>query len=333
MWKYLQAVNKHMTLAIPAAMIAGFFFGLALNTGFLKQTIMPLTFLMVYPMMVNLKPEEVFHGRDFKAQGMAQFINFGLTPLLAYGLGLVFLAQEPFLALGLFLVGLIPTSGMTISWTGFAGGNKEAAIKMTVIGLTLGALLAPAYVEALFGASLSVDFWDISRRIGLIVLLPMVLGWVTQKSLKLRFGAPGFARDWAPKFPPLATLGVMGIVFVAMALKAPVIYNQPTVLIKILVPLVIFYAAAYALAVLAGRLFLERPEGIAVMYGTVMRNLSISLALAMNAFGEAGSSAALVVAVAFVIQVQSAAWSVKLVDFLHAPEPAKNLREDLASAG
>ena len=326
-----------MTLAIPVAMIAGFVFGLIVDTGFLKYSIMPLTFLMVYPMMVNLKLEEVFHGRDFKAQGLAQFINFGILPFLAFGLGLLFLSGQPYLALGLFLVGLMPTSGMTISWTGFAKGNKEAAIKMTVIGLALGAVLAPVYVEAFFGASLSINFMAISGRIGLIVLLPMALGFLTQKGLKLRYGNKVFARDWAPKFPTLATLGVVAIVFVAMALKAHVIYNQPSVLIKILVPLVLFYSIAYALAILAGRLFLERGEGIAVMYGTVMRNLAISLALAMNVFGEAGSSAALVVATAFVIQVQSAAWSVNLVDYIHAPETAPETTtecfEETASAG
>ena len=320
MWRILQSLNKHMVITVPAAMAAGFLFGLLTDTGFLKQTIMPLTFLMVYPMMVNLKPQEVFHGKDFKAQGLAQLLNFGMIPFLAYGLGLVFLKDQPYLALGLLLVGLIPTSGMSISWTGFAGGNKEAAIKMTVIGLTLGALLAPAYVEMLFGATLSVNFWAIARRIGLIVLMPMALGYLTQAALKWRYGAPVFAREWAPKFPPLASVGVLAIVFVAMALKATVIYNHPGILIRILVPLALFYAAAYALSIAASRTFLARDEGIAVMYGTVMRNLAISLALAMNVFGEAGSGAALVVALAFVIQVQSAAWSVRLVDMIHAPE-------------
>jgi predicted Na+-dependent transporter len=54
-----------------------------------------------------------------------------------------------------------------------------------------------------------------------------------------------------------------------------------------------------------------------MVYGTVMRNLSIALAIAINAFGPQGSTAALVVAMAYVIQVQSAAWYVKFTDRIY----------------
>jgi predicted Na+-dependent transporter len=69
---------------------------------------------------------------------------------------------------------------------------------------------------------------------------------------------------------------------------------------------------------------LPRGEAIALVYGTVMRNLSIALAVAINAFGSQGSEAALVVALAYIIQVQSAAWYVRLTDrvFGVAPAPA-----------
>ena len=65
-----------------------------------------------------------------------------------------------------------------------------------------------------------------------------------------------------------------------------------------------------AISTLTGRLLLARGEAIALVYGTVMRNLSIALAIAINAFGERGTDAALVVALAYIIQVQSAAWYV-----------------------
>ena len=61
---------------------------------------------------------------------------------------------------------------------------------------------------------------------------------------------------------------------------------------------------------------LSRGDGIALVYGTVMRNLSIALALSMTAFGEAGAQAALLIALAYIIQVQSAAWYVKFSEKL-----------------
>lgn len=81
-----------------------------------------------------------------------------------------------------------------------------------------------------------------------------------------------------------------------------------------LAPLAIIYALNFLISTLAGRLFLPRGDAIALVYGSVMRNLSIALAIAINAFGPQGSSAALVVAMAYIIQVQSAAWYVKSAD-------------------
>jgi predicted Na+-dependent transporter len=73
-------------------------------------------------------------------------------------------------------------------------------------------------------------------------------------------------------------------------------------------------------------MFLPKGDAIALVFGTVSRNLSIALAIAMNAFGQEGSIAALVVAVAYIIQVQSAAWFVKLngrLSLLPTTEPQK----------
>jgi predicted Na+-dependent transporter len=90
-------------------------------------------------------------------------------------------------------------------------------------------------------------------------------------------------------------------------------------LLYILIPLVIIYAFNYLLSSLVGKFFLPRGDAIALVYGSVMRNLSIALALAINAFGEEGAGAALVVAIAYIIQVQSAAWYVKLTDKIFGP--------------
>jgi predicted Na+-dependent transporter len=93
----------------------------------------------------------------------------------------------------------------------------------------------------------------------------------------------------------------------------------PEELVRIAVPLVLLYGSNYLLSTIVGKLFLKRGDAIALVYGTVMRNLSIALAVAMNAFGTAGSDAALVIAMAYIIQVQSAAWYVKITDRIFGP--------------
>lgn len=323
LWKILAKLNQKLVIAIPIMMLVGFVFGLAVEAGFLKMLILPFTFLMVYPMMVTLKVRQVLEGGDGKAQFLTQAINFAVIPFVAFVLGKEFFADHPYMALGLLLAALVPTSGMTISWTGFAKGNLAAAVKMTVIGLILGSLATPFYVQALMGAQVQVDMLGIFQQIVMIVFLPMAAGYVTQWSLVRRFGLEHFQKCLAPRFPGLSTLGVLGIVFIAIALKAQAIAARPDQLFLIVTPLLLLYAFNYILSTFIGKMLLPRGDAIALVYGTVMRNLSIALAVAINAFGAAGSDAALVICVAYIIQVQSAAWYVKFTAQLFGTHEAR----------
>ncbi len=328
MWKILIGINKNLVAAIPVMMTAGFICGLTVEPDLvrqLKQLIMPLTFLMVYPMMVTLNIRHLREGiKNVRLQLLTQFVNFAVIPFLAYGLGLYFFRDQPYMALGLLLASLLPTSGMTISWTGFAKGNMGAAINMTVIGLTLGSLATPLYVQALMGAKVDVNLMLVVQQIVYIVFIPMLLGYFTRTALIGRYSMPVFKKDLAPRFPALSTIGVLGIVFVALALKARTIAADPAILAAIFVPLCIIYAVNFVLGTVLGKLLFSRGDAIALVYGTVMRNLSIALAISINAFGPEGADAALVIAASYIIQVQSAAWYVKLTDVVFGPVAAKN---------
>ena len=319
--KLLSRITGNLTVAIPVAMLLGLGYGLIAPTAWLRTLIVPLTLLMVYPMMVNLKLRTLLVGGDGKAQLLAQAINFAVIPFVAFALGRLWFPEQPYFALGLLLASLLPTSGMTIAWTGFAKGNLPAAIKMTVVGLILGSLLTPLYVQWLMGATVAVDLFEIFLQIVLVVFLPMLAGQLTQAYLLRRHGQQAFQLHWAPRFPPLSTLGVLGIVFVALALKGATLVAHPEMLLDILLPLFVLYLFNYAFSTFVARRLLPRGDAIALVYGTVMRNLSIALALAMNAFGAAGEDAALLIAVAYVIQVQSAAWYVKFSDRFFGPKP------------
>jgi ACR3 family arsenite efflux pump ArsB len=322
MLRLLALLSKNLILAIPVVMLLGFLAGILAPSQWMKSLIMPLTFLMVYPMMVTLKLGKLLEGGDSRALGLAQVINFAIIPFVALGLGSLFLADHPHYAVGLLLAALLPTSGMTISWTGFAGGNLGAAVKMTVLGLILGSLATPFYVQWLMGATVPVDLVAVFVQIVVIVFLPMLAGHFTQSHLLKKYGQKVFQTEWAPRFPPFSTLGVLGIVFVAMALKAEQLVARPAELLLLIWPLLALYGINYLLSTVVARIFLPRGDAIALVYGTVMRNLSIALALAMNAFGPAGSDAALVITLAYIIQVQSAAWYVKLTDRLFGKKPA-----------
>lgn len=315
-WRILELFQKKLIWSIPVVMTVGIIYGSLVNADILRIFIIPFTFLMVYPMMVTLRISKVFSGGAVKAQILAQIVNFLVIPFIALSIGKVFFPNDPFIALGMLLVSLLPTSGMTISWTGFARGNMNAAIKMTVIGLVFGSIAAPLYIKFLMGAVVDVPIIAIFKQILFIVFLPMVAGYLTQKLLITKYGDEKYQKEIKHKFPALSTVGVLGIVFVAMALKAKIIIASPGVLLSLIIPIIIFYAINFFISTVIAKMFLTREDGIAFLYGTVMRNLSIALAIAMTAFGREGSDIALIIALAYIVQVQSAAWYVRFSDIV-----------------
>ena len=318
---FLRFLQKKLVWSIPGFMVAGMAYGQFFDPTGLKSAIIPFTFLMVYPMMVNLNFKKVITGGDTKVQLTAQLINFGVIPFLGLFIGRTFFYDSPFIILGLLLTSLLPTSGMTISWTGFAKGNMPAAVKMTVIGLILGSILSPFYLQVLAGTSIDIPLLGVFKQIVIIVFLPMVLGFFTQQFLLKRYGVARYQKDIKKQFPPFSTFGVLSIVFIAMALKSQTIVSNPMLLVKFLLPLTALYIFNFGLSTIIAKYMFNREDGIALVYGTVMRNLSIALAIAMTVFKENGSEIALIIALAYIIQVQAGAWYVKIIGPIFGPIP------------
>ena len=324
--KYLFMIQKNLPYLIPAVMILGVLTGTMADTAFLTIAIMPLTFLMVYPMMVNLQFQAILKRGDTKVQIFTQLINFMIVPFVAYAFGLFFFPDDDYARLGLLLVGLLPTSGMTISWTGMAQGNLAAAVKMTVFGLLLGSFLSPLYIKLLMGAQIDVNMTKIFAQIVIIVVAPLILGALTRKTLIAKYGKTHYMEKLKNVFPPFSTIGVLGIVFVAMALKAKDITGNPAILVKMLVPIVLFYVLNVGASIIIGKIFFKRGDAIALLYGTVMRNLSIALAVAITAFGKEGSDIAVIIVLGYIVQVQLAAWIVKLTNRIYGSPQTVDVR-------
>jgi ACR3 family arsenite transporter len=281
MFKTLSYIQKNLVWTIPVAMLLGLIFGYFFNAVPLKQFIIPVTFIMVYPMMVTLNVKSVFKGQDFKLQLTTQVINFIFVPLVVFFLGKMFLSgADPKFALwavGLFLIGVLPTSGMTISWTGFAKGNKEAAIKMVVFGLIIGSLAAPIFTKVFMGATIEVNMLHMFKQIAIFVFFPLFVGLFTQFYGIKKYGEKIWNQRIKPKFPPFSALGVILIAFLAMSLKAKNIIANPGDILIIMIPLVLFYLISYVLLTIIGKLFFSREDAIAMVFGVVMRDLSSPL--------------------------------------------------------
>ncbi|WP_343089371.1 arsenic resistance protein, partial [Methanocalculus natronophilus] len=270
-----------------------------------------LSFLMVYPMMVTLDFNSLFQKGNVRLQLTTQLINFIVLPLMAYGFGLIFFRDAIYLRLAILLIALLPTSGMTVSWTVMSKGNVKEAIRMIVIGLILGGLLAPFYINFFLGESINLPFSQIFNQIMVIVFIPMALGFLTQLVLKKRYGQKTFNQSIKPVFPLFSTLFVVILITIVMALRSEMLFNNPSMIPLILMPLILGYGIMIIGIHFIGVKLFSFEDRIALMNGTIIRALSPALAIALTAFDGVGPEVALVIGLAYIIQVQLAAFYVK----------------------
>lgn len=302
--------GKNIPVVIPILLIIGFITGSLIDTSFLKKGILLGTFFMIYPTMIGFNLRSAFdlsHGRVLL---WSFLINFLLIPIVAMVIGKPLL-ENPELFAGLAISALLPTSGMTISWTMLSKGNVPAAIKITAISLILGSILAPIYLKFMAGTMVDVDVVNISKTIMIIVFLPMILGQFTSKFLRSRFSEETFRKEIKPYFPAVSVWAMMFVIFASISMKAPMLYKRPDLIVDILIAMGLFYLINIIISTIIGRLFFTREDGLALVFGTILRNLSIALGIAIATFGPL---AGLTVTIAFIIQVQISSWYGKLAN-------------------
>jgi ACR3 family arsenite efflux pump ArsB len=267
----------------------------------MKAAVLPVLFLMIYPMMINIDLKEVINLRGHaKPVGLSLVVNFAVAPLVAVGLARTFFAGNPAYAVGLYFIALIPTSGMTAAWTGLADGDLETALVAMAVNLLAAVAILPAYLSMLVPASVAFDPTALYRQLAQVVVLPMVAGNLTRRVLLRRYGSDGFKR-LKPTFGGLSSVGVMFIVFIAMTMRSRSILADPVASATTVVPLVVFYAVVLAVGTGLGRALLDTERGIALVYATSMRNLSIAVAIVVAA-GSVPAEAVLPIALAYILQ-------------------------------
>jgi len=303
--------SRNITLTIPLVLTVGFIAGLFWDTGVLKNYLLTATVLMIYPTMIGFKIKEIVDLSHTRLLLAASVINFVLVPALAYILGVLFLLGDPQLFAGLAIASLLPTSNMTIAFTHFGKGNVPAAVKLTVLSLVAGSLLAPWYLLVMVGGYIHIDLLAVLKNISIVVFLPLFLGVFTYHLLLKKYSQEQFEKSVKPWLPAVTAWGMVYMLFTGISTNARLIVSQPGLLLSSLLVWVVFYFVNYFISIKAGRLFFNRKDSVTLVFGTVLRNLAISIGLAAASFGV---TAAFMVSLAFLFQGQSAAWFIRLND-------------------
>jgi ACR3 family arsenite efflux pump ArsB len=302
--RYLEALKANLIYVVIGALVTGLAFGQVAGEstrGLLQTAIVPVLFLMIYPMMINIDLNEIRNLRaHVRPVALSLVVNFLITPLLAVLLAGMFFHGNVAYTVGLYFIALIPTSGMTAAWTGLADGDLESALVAMAVNLLAAVAILPVYLSLMIPGSVGFEPTALYRQLAQVVVVPMVAGNGTRRLLLRRYGPEGF-RQLKPTFGGLSSVGVMLIVFIAMTMRSKAILVDPVASASVIVPLVVFYTAVLVVGSGLGSVFLGDEQRVALVYATSMRNLSIAVAIVVAA-GTLPTGAVLPIALAYILQ-------------------------------
>ena len=270
----------------------------------LKPAIPFLLFVMLYPMMINLRIEDIGKAlKDWKLFSMAVFMNFLLAPLLgALWTHVLFRHADPYLATGFILKVTVPCSGMVAAWTGYARGKVESALIIVALSLILAIFLVPFWMWTLAGVYVVINPWMIFQKMLLVVVLPLSAGMITRRILIRKYGPKIYKQRIAPYFPAISSCGMLFMVFIIISTQAKLIVANFQWMLLVIIGIGTLYPLLFGLAILFCKLaHMDHGNGMALGYSVAAKNHAITIGVATTAFG--GTLAVLPAAVAPIIQI------------------------------
>ena len=275
--------QKHTTLLIVADMLValGFSYLWSAPILFLKKYALLASFLMVYPIMINTSFNEIFNlkGR-YNLIITAIIFLFVVEPLLLY-LILRLITVDPLIAAGLMFISIMPTSGMAIVWSKLSKGAPSLTIVILGISLILSMLAIPLETHFIIGQYVHIPFTILIKSLLVVLLLPLILGWLTRLAIIKNRGEHRFI-ELKPYISSMSKLGLLTIIFIAFGLKGKVLISNPALVLHIALPMIIFYAIGFSILTLLGKLFKSsKSDIIAFNYGCMTKNRSMATAIAI----------------------------------------------------
>ena len=302
--RWAEAVRKFLpiwvAISISLALIIGYFYP---EISKLKPLIPFFLFVMLYPMMINLKIEDVVKAaKSPKIISIALLMNFLLAPLLGALWAFILLRNtDPYLATGFILKIVVPCSGMVAAWTGYARGKVETALIIVALSLLLAIPLVPFWMWLLARIYVSIDPFMILQKIFLIIILPLIAGSITRKLLIRKIGMEKY-RKISPDFPAVSTLGMLIMIFTIISTQARTIIPNFHYVSLVLLGIATLYPLNFLLVIFISKaLRIGFGDCMALGYSVTAKNHAITIGIAVTAFH--GTLAVLPAAVAPLLQM------------------------------